>query len=65
MPAARWPRASERLVILREISPVKCRQLCKLSCANLGGHDGLKSRLLFSLPIILIIMPTKELSIAA
>ena len=65
MPAARWPHASVRLAIWRESSPVKFRRSCKLSCANLGGHEGLKSRLLFSLPIILIIMRTQELSIAA
>jgi NAD(P)H-hydrate repair Nnr-like enzyme with NAD(P)H-hydrate dehydratase domain len=59
MPAARWPRASARLAIRRENLPVKCRRSCKLSCANLSGHDGLNSRLLFSLPIILIIVLTR------
>jgi hypothetical protein len=64
MPAARWPHAPARLVNWRENSPVKCRRSCKLSCANLGDHDGHNSRLLFSLPIILIIMRAKELSTA-
>ena len=42
VPAARWPRASERLAIWRENSPVKCRRSCKLSCAKLDAHDGSK-----------------------